>query len=422
MRTGLAFFYTSLNRNSVNALAGALENHPVATKAHVCFFYYDHALLPETGRILETHDKALLCFSFCTPQKWETQELVAQLRMAYGNRITLIAGGPHATGDPKGTLAMGFDYAVLGEAEETFPALAEQLLEDGDVTAIKGIAFYQPGAGYMHTGPAGLVDLDAFPPFSLRYDKLGSIEITRGCPFSCHFCQATQLTRGTVRHRKSEAIVAAVAEMRKRDMYNIRFVSADAFAYGSPDGLGINLHAMEELLTGVNQAIGKKGRVFFGNFPAEVRPEHVTTDTVALVLKYACNKNIVVGAQTGSQRLLDLCNRGHTVNDVYQAIDIACSASLKPFVDFIFGLPGETEDDALHTVRMMQALVKMGATIHAHTFMPLPGTGFEHEPCGAINPAIRKIVERELLPKGALFGQWEKQEKVTAKLLKNNGC
>ena len=122
-------------------------------------------------------------------------------------------------------------------------------------------------------------------------------------------------------------------------------------------------------------------------------------------------------AQSGSQRILDLCHRGHSVEDVYNAVRLTLKAGLKANVDFIFGLPGETEEDIKLTIKVMNDLVKMGARIHAHTFIPLPQTPFSKASAGRVNEGIRKMIE-ELIPKGIVYGDWIEQEKIAKKIAK----
>ena len=80
-------------------------------------------------------------------------------------------------------------------------------------------------------------------------------------------------------------------------------------------------------------------------------------------------------------------------------------------MDFIFGLPQEDECDIQLTIKVMSDLVRMGARIHAHTFMPLPQTPFAKSPAGQVPADIKKML-RELIKKGVVFGNWVKQESI----------
>jgi len=208
-----------------------------------------------------------------------------------------------------------------------------------------------------------------------------------------------------------ENICEYVSVMKGRNLLDFRAITPNAFSYGSPDGKKPAPARIEELLAGVKKILGPQGRIYFGSFPSEVRPEHVTKDTVALVRKYAVNDNLVIGVQSGSQRILDLCHRGHTVADAYRAVALTLRAGFKAYVDIIFGLPEETLEDAQLTIKLINDFAEMGARIHAHYFMPLPQTPFAGVRAGGMNPEMKKMINR-LIPKGVVFGEWEKQEKI----------
>ena len=65
----------------------------------------------------------------------------------------------------------------------------------------------------------------------------------------------------------------------------------------------------------------------------------------------------------------------------------------RPNVDLIFGMPGEGPEEAMATVAMMKRLTALGARMHAHTFMPLPGTPWRNEPAGTIAPQARRELD-----------------------------
>lgn len=236
--------------------------------------------------------------------------------------------------------------------------------------------------------------------------KFGPIEITRGCPFVCYYCQTPQLFGANVRHRKEDLIVEYVKIMRKNRLRDIRFVSPNAFSYGSKDGRELNMSAIESLFSSIFDAIKPNGRQFIASFPSEVRPEHVNEETISIVKKYGSNNNIILGAQTGSPRLLEKIHRGHTIDDVYNAVDICIKNRIEPHVDFIFGLPGENEEDAEQSILMIKELVKKGAKIHVHRFTPLPQTAFAKEVSSPISKSTRTFIG-ELTRKGYAYGSIE---------------
>jgi B12-binding domain/radical SAM domain protein len=207
-----------------------------------------------------------------------------------------------------------------------------------------------------------------------------------------------------------DTIARYAGVIRQRGLRDVRVVTPNAFSYGSTDGRTLNLPALEGLLVTLRKTLGDEGRLYFGSFPSEVRPEHVNPATVELVTRYASNDNLVIGAQSGSDRVLKHCGRGHGVAEVFSAVSHTLAAGLRAQVDFIFGLPGETREDLNATIDVIRQLAAMGALIHAHTFVPLPQTRFAQSPPGRIHGRLREVI-RELVRNGHLHGVWHRQER-----------
>ena len=406
----LFLYLNRLNKFSFNALLGAAESLPFFDELRI-------ELPSDSGRLRELvqevacrdNGTTLVCFSFFTTQLWEIAALIRQIKPAGAGNVLLVAGGPHPSGDPRGTLRLGFDLVIRGEGEETFRELLQSLQAGESYREIRGLAYLEPDGTYRFTGRRPEIRLDDYPPYSEKCDRFGPVEISRGCPFVCGYCQTPHLHGARVRHRSVEVLLRHMETLVRRGLDDIRFITPNAFAYGSVDGRQPNLTALRELLAGVRQVLGRHGRIFFGSFPSEVRPEHITAETVSLVKEFADNDNLVFGAQTGSPRMLEKCHRGHSMEDVYRAARLTVQAGLAAYVDFIFGLPGEEEEDMRLSLVAMHNLAKIGARVHAHTFMPLPGTAFAGEPAGEVTPAVRREMEM-LIARGHAFGEWERQQ------------
>jgi radical SAM superfamily enzyme YgiQ (UPF0313 family) len=86
-------------------------------------------------------------------------------------------------------------------------------------------------------------------------------------------------------------------------------------------------------------------------------------------------------------------------------------------VDFLLGLPGESEDDLSEAMRVVRELAAIGALIHAHTFMPLPPTRFAAGPPGRIVGRTRAFI-REMIASGRMYGIWREQELAGQRMAK----
>jgi len=394
-KAALIFVTQPTNKNSVAVLAGLVESREdLALSLH--FLRGDAVLPTHLYECLRAYRCAVVAFSFCTPAAKHMAHTLGRLRALAAQSdcaVSWIAGGPHPSGAPEATLRMGFDVVVVGEAEETFPTLLGHLIDGSDYSQVQGLAFLHEGQ-LIRTGRAPLVRrLDDYPPFAPLHRRFGPIEITRGCPFACRFCQTSFLFGGQPRHRSPEVIAEWARVAQRYGIPFMRFVSPNALAYGSPDGHKANLAAVEELLTRVGAIMGR-ARVYFGSFPSEVRPEMVTDEAMRLIRRLAGNENISIGAQSGSDRILEAMHRGHTVGDVHRACQIMLSHGLLPNVDVIFGLPGETEEDRRLTIRLVEDVAGMGAVVRTHAFVPLAGTPLADAAPGTIDAQTDSLLGR----------------------------
>jgi len=299
---------------------------------------------------------------------------------------TIIAGGPHATACWPQVLKYA-DYVVVGEGEYTLPALLS-CIEAEKPMCPPGVATTN---GFV---PAtSNVLLDGYPAFS---KMKGYVEITRGCPFSCAYCQTPRIFGHVMRHRSIESIARYASRYR-----DARFVSPNALAYGS-DGKQPRLDKVEALLSALSNY------VYFGTFPSEVRPEFITEDALSLITKYCANSSIQFGAQSGSDTVLRTIGRGHSIGDVNRAVELTLDAGLIPIVDIIVGFPFETDDDQQATAELIRWVTRYGK-VHAHSFLPLPGTPLARLKPRALTRELSHLLG-SLAQQGKISGSWRSLE------------
>lgn len=300
-----------------------------------------------------------------------------------------IVGGPHASAcyDEMTEVA---DYVVVGEGEYTVPRLLDALRDNLPIPP--GVATRE---GYTPVDHSVL--LDAYPSFSLYK---GYIEITRGCPHSCQYCQTPCLSGHRMKHRGLDSIRELVQHFKQ-----IRLVSPNALAYGS-DGVHPRLDKVEKLLTLMGRDQARE--IYFGTFPSEVRPEWVTPEAVDLIRRYCTNKRLHIGVQSGCDRVLRRLKRGHSRDDALCALDHARDGGLIPVVDVIFGFPGEQEEEQEETVELVQEVCKKGF-VHAHRFIPLPGTPLANSTPTPVIPHAQAVLGALALA-GKVTGSWNEPE------------
>lgn len=334
--------------------------------------------------------RGVMLYSFMTAHSRGVAGEIRRLRQVHGDALRMVAGGPHATGAPGRTLEMGFHHVVVGEAAGAGFRELLQALSVG-VSVPPGLV------------PSGRrLSLDPQRAWPHSVSLFCPIELTRGCPLGCAYCQIPVLHGRRPRHRTLAAIERLVIQAVKTGHTFTRFVSSNALAWGAKDGLTpdpARLVALFEMLR-------RRGfqRVFFGNFPSEVRPESVSPDVLKVLRDHVDNRSLVVGMQSGSDAMLRRLGRGHTVEEGVRAVDCIAAAGFIPAVDFIFGLPGESETDRRATRHLMRHLVeRFGARINNHVFTPLPGTPLAGEPEGVVDHRTRKLA-KELIGRGHAWG------------------
>ena len=324
--------------------------------------------------------------------------------------VTHVAGGVHASAEPLQTLRAGFDLAAIGEGETTAVRL---LVEGQDPATIPSLAWLE-GSRLQSNGPGERRPLDDFPAFNAPAGKWNAIEITRGCVYACSFCQTPFMFKARFRHRSVSNVREHIRWMKRDGVRYMRFLTPTCLSYGSND-TSVNLDAVEDLLAAVREEM-PGGRIYFGTFPSECRPEHVTEASLRVLRKYVDNDTLVIGGQSGSERLLRETHRGHGVDDVVTAVRLAIASGFRPDVDFLLGLPGETDGDRAQSLSLARRLVELGARIHSHAFMPLPGTPLRGAAPSAIDGETVREMER-MESAGSMYGQWRRHRQVADQLV-----
>jgi B12-binding domain/radical SAM domain protein len=390
------------SRFAMNALLGAVEADPRTRDLPVAVARSPDAVAAAAREALRAGRRPVVGWSFFTASLAEVAAELARVRAAVpGARVLHLAGGAHASAAPGETLGAGFDLVAVGEGEETLPGVLDAVHGGADPRRVPGVAWLEAGA-LRTSGRARPVDLDRFPPCAPRAGRFGPVEITRGCIWACRFCQTPFQFKARFRHRALAEIVRWVRAGAGAGK-DVRFVTPSALSWGSQDA-GSDLPALEALLAAVREAAGPRRKVILGAFPSELRPEHVSGRAFALLSRYCDNRQVIVGGQSGSDRMLAAMGRGHDAQTVTRAAAIALEAGFRPSVDFIFGLPGEEEEDREATRRQMALLARMGARVHAHAFDPLPGTPWARAPRGTIDGATAALLER-LRGSGRAYGE-----------------
>lgn len=416
----VVFRYSRSNIYSYHALIGSLEIHSYLSQVPI-YIPTPETFQDEIDRLIniESFSKVIVGLSLHTFQLVETIQEIKKLNShPKRSNIIIIAGGPHPSAKPSDLLNVGADIVVIGEGEKTFPEVLMAIINNQHYSELAGIA-YKENNKITVQPENNTICLNDYPPFAPKHELYSALEITRGCKYNCKYCQTPRLFGRNVRFRKPENVIKwGKFLLKKRANWDFRFITPNAFGYGSKKASEPNLEMIEELLSGLDSLqADKRKRIFFGTFPSEIRPESVTDGTLSLTKKYCDNNNLTIGAQTGSPKIMKEIQRGHTIEKVIDAVDLAISYGFKLNVDFIIGFPEETTEDQELTLQLCKEFIKKGCKIHMHYLIPLPGTAYENVEPSKIDDDILQIL-REWSNTGKIFGSWQHQYDLIVRNIK----
>lgn len=376
----IIFKTTHVNKYSINTLTRAIEDLDVE-------IYFES----DVSQILNKADKdTIVAFSFMNMncEKEISDAIKIKENKPY---LRIIGGGAYFLSQRNINI---FDHIFIGEGEL---GLRKLIIENINEKIIKP---YE-------------VDLNKFGSISEKYKRFGSIEITRGCIHNCFYCQTPKIFGRKLRHKSVDKILEEVEILIRNNFKDIRFITPDLTSYGNSH-TGKDISEFKKLVYSLKK-FSNKARFFLGSFPSELRPENVTEEFVGLLKEITSSKSVIVGAQSGSNKILKMINRQHDVEDIIRAVEILSSNGFKTDVDFIFGFPFETEDDEIETQKLIDLLVrKYKSRIHIHYFMPLPSTEFENLKPKPLTSKMRRFLSSLTAQKYA-YGQWENQLKSSLK-------
>jgi len=327
--------------------------------------------------------------------KIEVVKLVKILKSAeYGNpKIAL--GGPDVSYNVDNYLQTGADYLILGEGEQTMLELYRAIIQNEDLNAVSGIAYSKDGI-VVKTPPRTqfrsleelpLPNRDAIPiekylnTWKSNHGQSSmTISTQRGCPYTCKWCSTA--VYGQSYRRRPAAQVAAEMKMLKQK-YNpdaIWFVD-DVFTIS------------HKWLTAFHDEVVRQQAQI--KFECITRAERLNPEILKLLKEAGCFR-IWIGAESGSQRVIDLMDRRVEVNHVQQMIRETNALGIETGTFIMVGYPGENESDIRQTIRYLKQANPTHYTITVA--YPIKGTPLYDEIASQITrqPDWQTTTDREI--------------------------
>jgi anaerobic magnesium-protoporphyrin IX monomethyl ester cyclase len=263
----------------------------------------------------------------------------------------IVLGGPEVRNHVDNFLLHGADFIVLGEGEESTLELVQFLDEKATCSLqdIAGIAYLREGKTTYNAERAKLRDLDELPMpnrkkvnMQLYFDAWKSrhgtnaisINTMRGCPYSCKWC--SRAVYGQSYRRRSPKHVADEMEWisKNYEVDSIWFVD-DVFTVSHKW-----LKEFRDELTTRNIRIP---------FECITRADRMNEEVIADLKASGCFR-VWIGAESGSQKVIDLMDRRVDVNKVRDMIRKAQENGIQAGTFIMVGYPGETQEDIFETV------------------------------------------------------------------------
>jgi anaerobic magnesium-protoporphyrin IX monomethyl ester cyclase len=309
----------------------------------------------------------------CLTNMREAAFQMIKLAKQYG--CTVIVSSSDSTDHFEQYLQEGADFILMGEAETTLLELVNVIIQkQKSFLSIPGLAFKQENAVIKTAKRNVMKDLDSlpFPAWDLvdmePYRKMWlkhkgyfsmNMGTTRGCPFKCNWC-AKPIYGNRYNSRSPENVVSELKMLKKKFHFDHVWFCDDIF--GLRPGW---VHAFADLI--------EKENIHF-RFKIQARADLLLQEEYIRDLARAGCENVWMGAESGSQKILDAMDKGTTVKQIYEATSLLKKHGIHPSFFIQFGYLGETKEDIKKTIRMINELLpyEIGISIS----YPLPGTLF----------------------------------------------
>ena len=297
---------------------------------------------------------------------------LAMCAMAGEAGAVTLAAGPDVSHHPEPFLTGSVDYAVIGEPDTTLLELCDALREGRPAHTIDGVARLGEDGRVEVSGkrapektldtfplPAwDLIDGDAYRERWIERHGFFSLNLvsSRGCPFCCRWC-AKPIWGATYAQRSPESVAAEVALLKDRFDPDHLWFADDIFG-----------HDLDWLATFDAELQARRSVI---PYTIQIRPDLLSPEFVSHLNRSGC-REVWMGMESGSQRILDAMGKGIPVETFHHAADWLREAGIRVSLFVQFGYPEETLDDIRSTIRAVRDLFP--DDIGISVTYPLPGT------------------------------------------------
>ncbi len=265
-----------------------------------------------------------------------------------------ILGGPEVKHSAENFLAAGADFVITGEGEETMYELSEAILKNhSDFSNIKSVV-YANGREYVHNPERqNIRDINTLPfPAREKVDlqkyfdvwkkrhgqSAVSVSTMRGCPYTCKWCSRAVYGQ-SYRRRDAELVVQELQWIHENYQVDTVWFVDDVFTI-SHKWLGEFNVAVKALNISLK-------------YECITRADRMNEEVIQLLKESGCYR-VWIGAESGSQKIIDAMDRRVEVGQVRSMIHKTREAGLQAGTFIMVGYPGETEADLEETLQHLK--------------------------------------------------------------------
>jgi radical SAM superfamily enzyme YgiQ (UPF0313 family) len=284
-----------------------------------------------------------------------------------------VAGGPDAATRSEEYLDAGFDAVVPSEGEGALVDLARRVHSGDDPAGIPGLVLRREGRVVRGPSRPFLRDLDALPlpawdlvdmdGYLGRWEQTtgerrAAVLTSRGCPFDCSWCSKPTFGR-TYRQQSPERVLAELRALKEQ--YRVDYVRF------CDDVFGVSRPWIDRLL-----ALLEESSLSL-RWECLARVDLLKPDLLRRMRKAGLER-VYVGVESGSQKMLDLMNRGTRLAQVERTADALRKEGIRQFWFLMLGYPGETLEDIEATLQLFRRFSPEEYSVSIA--VPVPGTRF----------------------------------------------
>jgi len=326
-------------------------------------------VLRETARVLDAKPDILLLSAYL--QHYATVRELGRLAAERG--IPVLLGGPAFNQDVTAGAWLsipGVQAVVGGEVDLILPQIVEAVVTKQDLLRFDGV--FLPDGRRSGSAPP-LRELDTIPvpdftdfPWDRYRMRVIPMMTGRGCQWNkCNFCSdITSASGRTYRTKSVETVMHEVRELSRRHETN-NFLFLD-----------LKLNSNPAMFRGITENIQRNapGAQWVGTVHVDLRKDNGLSRSELRAAAAAGMRRVSFGLESGSQRMLDLMQKGCSVETNAEFIRNASEAGISVRCTMFKGFPGETASDLLKTAEFLECHAEFIDRIRFNEFSILEGT------------------------------------------------